>query len=90
MTNPRGSAQLIYSHHTELLKHLPAPSYRWKWSDTELSLSLLQRMSTRGLITQTRDGEAWRTTRKMWDYLHTHYGDMVDAADGAVGQKLLV
>ena len=77
-----------FRSHREELTNLPDPECRWRWSETDLSKSLLQQASLRDVIVRV-DGHdrMWRTRPEAWEMIRQLTND--DADPSPAGQMEL-
>lgn len=74
-------------HQQTLTEHLPIPGATWRWSDCNLSRSILCDRRNRGLSEQRED--EWTTTRCAWDALKRYGNTSGDERGEIVGQQEL-
>ncbi|MFB6083939.1 MAG: hypothetical protein ABEJ94_06830 [Halorientalis sp.] len=71
-----GKARWARAHQRELAEALPAPRCAWRWGETELTRSTIERMNEEGLIDPVDAlPKRWQTTRKLWRALPRYCDD---------------
>jgi len=81
---------MIVSHRSEIEEHLPRPGRAWRWSDTGLSKTVLQRLAAQAYIERRDDvgDRYWETTRELWNGVESLLGP--GEVEGArVGQQAI-
>ena len=72
----------IWADRSDLRENLPHPDMLWRWDECPLSPRIQQKLYNHNLIERVPGTEYWRTTRELWEYVQTKYGDDVGTDAG--------